>query len=68
MAEIHHKLFVAQVLEIDLPCIEIMFCRPVICRAILRDASMASEPEFQKKNESSEGSGIIGRRFSMRRK
>jgi hypothetical protein len=31
------------------------------------DASMASDPEFQKKNESRDGCGIFGRSFSMRR-
>ena len=37
-----------------------MFCLPVITLAILIAASIASDPEFQKKNESSEGCGIIG--------
>jgi hypothetical protein len=42
-----------------------MFWRPVTDRAILTAASTASDPEFQKKNESSEGSGITGSSFSM---
>ena len=50
------------------PCIEMMFCLPVIIRAILMAPSTASDPEFQKKNESSDGSGIIGISFSMSRK
>lgn len=37
-----------------------MPCFPVEKRASLIAASTASEPEFQKKNESSEGSGIVG--------
>ena len=38
---------------------------PVIKRAILSAPSIASDPEFQKKNESSEGSGIVGSSRSM---
>jgi hypothetical protein len=37
-----------------------MFWRPVIIRAILMAASTASDPEFQKKNESSDLSGMMG--------
>jgi hypothetical protein len=41
--------------QYDKPCIEIIFCLPVNTLAILIAASTASDPEFQKKNESSEG-------------
>jgi hypothetical protein len=37
-------------------------------RAILIEHSTASEPEFQRKNEFKDGSGIIGISFSMRRR
>jgi hypothetical protein len=42
------------------PCMAMMFWRPVIIRAILMAASTASDPEFQKKNESSDLSGMMG--------
>jgi hypothetical protein len=38
---------------------------PVKIRAIFKAPSTASEPEFQKKNESKDGSGITGRSFSI---
>ena len=44
-----------------------IFCLPVNHLAILMAASTASEPEFQKKNESSEGSGIMGSKRSISR-
>jgi len=37
----------------------------VSARAILIDASIASDPEFQKKKESSEGWGMMGNSFSI---
>lgn len=47
------------------PRMAMMFCLPVIARAILTAASTASEPEFQKKNESKDECGIIGKSRSM---
>jgi hypothetical protein len=38
----------------------------VMLRTILSAASIASEPEFTKKNESSEGWGMMGSKRSMR--
>ena len=46
---------------------QMIFCLPVNTRAILIAASTASEPEFQKKNESKDGSGMIGIRRSISR-
>lgn len=54
-----------QVRAIGIPCIEMIFWRPVAVLAILIAASMASEPEFHQKNELREGSGMSGRIFSM---
>jgi len=54
--------------RIHKPCMEIMFCFFVKNLAILIAVSTASDPEFQKKNELSEGCGIAGRRRSMRRR
>jgi hypothetical protein len=42
-----------------------IFDLPVNMRAIFNAPSTASEPEFQKKNESKDGSGITGRSFSI---
>ena len=50
------------------PCIAMMFCLRVVPRAIFIAASTASEPEFEKKNESSELCGMIESRRSMRRR
>ena len=47
------------------PCIEMIFWRFVKVRAILMAASTASDPEFQKKKESKDGSGMIGSSLSM---
>lgn len=47
----------------DEPCMHMMFWRPVMALAIFSAASTASEPEFQKKKESKDGSGMIGRSF-----
>jgi hypothetical protein len=49
----------------DVPCMQMMFWRPVTVRAIFRAASTASEPEFQKKKESRDASGMIGNSFLM---
>lgn len=54
--------------RIYIPCMQIMFWRPVAVRASFSAASTASEPEFQKKNESREGSGMIGRSFLISRR
>ena len=50
------------------PCIVMMFCLRVMLRTILSAASTASEPELVRKNESSEGCGMMGSRRSMRRR
>ena len=42
-----------------------IFWRLVKVRAIFMDASIASDPEFQKKKESKDGSGMIGSNLSM---
>jgi len=44
---------------------QMIFWRLVNVRAILMAASTASEPEFQKKKESKDGSGMIGSNLSM---
>ena len=47
------------------PCIVIMFCLRVIPRTIFSAASTASEPEFAKKNESSDLCGMMESSRSM---
>lgn len=44
---------------------QMIFWRLVRTRAILIAASTASDPEFQKKKESKDGSGMIGSKFSI---
>jgi hypothetical protein len=46
------------------PCMTMMLFLFVLVLATLIAASIASDPEFQKKNDCNDGSGIIGIRFS----